>query len=688
MGLFRTALVFSYFLIMSCANIFAQDIVVVNKPGKLSKQIKNATTVERLQITGILNSDDMAFLSQLPNLMELDLSNAKFEEYDRTAKQYKNQYIQRGKLNISGFRELKSLILPTEYNNYTFTGINVLNGALPKTAYLKIPAKCTFSSDTPEGIYFYKVEFTGETKKYWDKNKERQSSIFIDTLIVPAINDIACTANNHVLPFKIFTKKENKKILNRWNDDFDISILEQVDSLGKGVFWKSKLERITIPTNIKSIPSLCFYECENLKEVDLGEVTDISQCAFGKTNIERLKIPATVTDIEDYAFAFSNIKQLEFMGKYAPSIYHVNEYEYFKRRDYNVKVYYGGENLDFWRQCEFIIPQGSYQTFAIGEWAKFALKEKGEKNTHTITVEKAGTLATLFPEPLRASTDSLIIKGFLYDTDFEVIKQCKHLRFLDLSHSFVTISPETLKKSDEERVFLANYLAFVADAAKQQSKDQYNSGQKNLGKHLGEQLEAMTLKTLAEELKKETIKPNPQCQLHRNALEGLLDLKEVKLPLQLIYLPSCLAGKKYLEQVTLPPSLKSIANYAFSGCSNLKSIEVPSTVQFLGQYAFRDCKSIAKIDLSNTVIENILDNTFEGADALFEIHFPATLKSMRPSIFSQSDIFNKKGLIKLFFKTREIPKYFVVDSKFEIHIPKGSRAGWQNSNFSKHIIEE
>lgn len=510
----------------------------------------------------------------------------------------------------------------------------------------------------------------------------------VGTLIVSRIEDIPYLEKKHIIATAIFAKKENKRILSRWNDDLDISILEQVDSLGKGAFWQSKLETIKIPANIKSIPELCFYECENLKSIDLGEITDISQCAFGKTNIEKLKIPATVTDIEDYAFTFSNIKQLEFMGKYPPSVYHVENYEYFKRRDYDIKVYYGGKYLDFWRQCEFIIPKGSYQTFAIGEWAKFALKEKGEKSSHTITVEKAGTLATLLPESSCTSTDSLTIKGFLYDTDFEIIKKCKHLRFLDLSHCFTTISPETLKKSDEEKMFLANYLAFVADVAKQQSKDQYNSGQKNLGKHLGEQLEAMTLKTLAEELKKEKINPNPQCQLHQDALDGLSDLKEVRLPLQLMYLPPCLTGKKYLEKVILPPALKRIGRYAFNGCERLKNINIPSSVQFLGEGAFKNCKSLISLDLSKTSIENILDYTFEYTYALYEIRFPATLKSMRSSIFADSDRINKKGLVKLYFKTREAPKYFVVDSNIELHIPKGSKAGWQNSNFTEHIIEE
>lgn len=684
MKTFQFGVTLLWLLFVVSENVFSQSLVITdNKPGKLSKKIKSSTLVNNLQITGVVNSDDMKFLSLLPNLEVLDLSNTKFEEYDGSAKQYKNQYIQKGILNLSGFGELKKLILPSEYNEYFFRGIVVTEGALPNTAYLELPAKCTFVSDSHQMIYFQKIKITGATKKYWDNKESNKLSILVDTLIVPTINDIACTANQELLPFKIFTQKENRKILNRWDDSFDISLLTQVDSLGLGVFWKSKLEKITIPANIKSIPPQCFYECKNLKEVDLGKVTNISSFAFAKTNIEKIVIPASVTDLEDYAFNFSNIKQIEFLGLYPPALYHINE---FGKRDYNSHEYYGKLDLSFMNNCDIIIPEGSRSDFSIGRWEKLALKEKGEKSEYNITVEKAGTLAALLDENIINTATSLTIKGFLYDTDFEAIKKCAHLRLLDLSHTFITLSPKTLQDSNAERQFLANYLAFVADVAKQQSKDQYNNGQKNLAKHIGEQLEAMTLKDLASSLATEQITPDARCQLPSSAFSGMNNLKELKLPLQLTFLPS-IGGCKFLETVMLPPALKSIGNYAFSSCSSLKNIEIPATVEFLGTNAFSKCLSLEKVDLSNTSIEYVQDYTFEGCKSLLELHFPKTIKKIENSAMPRSHQL-KSNLLKLYFKTRQAPPYFVIDSNVELHIPKGSRAGWQAHNYAKSIIEE
>lgn len=680
MRILKLQLILLCLLLLGSNPLFSQTIRV-DKPGKLSKQIKAASTVEKLQIEGTLNSDDWAFLSTCSNLKELDLSNAQFEEYDRTAKKVK--YLQRGIFTIPTFEKLKILNLPTVYNDKSVIGVHILEGTLPNLQQLKMPARCTLTTTYPYGEFnIRKLEVTGKTNVFSRDKQDDKFTMYVDTLIIPTAQDIACNATKQVFPCVIIHKKAGKewKVLNRWRDDFDISTLEQVDSLGFACFYESRMEKITIPSNIKTIPAQCFYKCTNLKEIDLGKVTTIEKYAFAVTNIEKLNIPESVTEIEDYAFSYSKIKQLEFQGQYPPIIFHTTEYNTRK----NAEVYYGKDDLTFWRECEFIIPEGSRSTFAIGTWEKLALKEKGTKTNYTLTVEKAGELASIFPNTSLESIDSLTIKGFLYDTDFEIIKKCIHLRYLDISHCFVTMSPETLQKSEAEKQFLANYLAFVADAANQQSKEQYNNGQKKLGRHLVEQFEAMTLKTLAEDLQKEKIKPDPKCQLDKKALDGLHDLKEIRLPLQLANLPYCLAGMKFLEKVALPPALKSMGSSALSGCEKLKSIEIPATLQSLGEGAFKNCTSLEKIDLSNTTVEYIRNETFKGCINLKEVRLPETIKRIE----SRSITGDGPTKIKLYMKSRQSPPNFFIDDVEELHIPKGCKAGYQSSNYAKKTIDD
>lgn len=668
-------------LFCNCSLLFAQNFVSVKKPGRLSKEMSKAdisSGVTKLQIEGVLNSEDLSYLSSLSSLETLDLTKVYF-----TQENSRHPFAQT-KIYLSGFPSLLNLLLPEYQNDFC---IEITNQALPKLAYLKMPSNASLITTYPTGrCYFQKLELTGEVIKTWDED-EKETQMIADTLIIPELKSLSCSAARYILPLKIISQKENKRILNRWSDSFSTSLLEHIDSISVGAFWKSEIETITIPSNIKVIPNLCFYECKKLKEINLGQIEEIGQLAFAETALEKITIPASITEIGDRAFNNSQIKQIVFQGQNAPQLYYINQYN---KKDYNydaTHLYYngGGADLSYWKSSDIFIPKGSRSNFSIGIWKEIALKEEGEQSEYNLTVEKAGTLANLLTDNIKSTATSLILTGFLYDTDLKCFEECTHLRLLDLSRTFISISPETLKDQQAERQFLANYLSFIADAAKQQSKDQYNQGNSNLVKHIGEQMEAMTLKELATTLSFEKVEVDSRCWIPSNAFYKLNNLQELRLPLQLASVPGI--WNKSVKTIVLPPSLKNIQRYAFSGCESLQTINIPSTVNYIGEGAFKDCKSLKSLDLSNTSVENIFSETFKGTDALYEIRFPATLKSMR-SVFSQSDLINKKERVKLYFKTREIPQYFVVDSKIELHIPKGSRAGWQKSNYTKHIIEE
>ena len=666
-------------LFCNCSLLFAQNFVSVKKPGRLSKEMSKAdisSEVTKLEIEGVLNSEDLSYLSSLSSLETLDLTKVYFTQENS------RQPFAQTKLYLSGFPSLLNLLLPEYQNDFC---IEITNQALPKLAYLKMPSNASLITTYPTGrCYFQKLELTGEVIKTWDED-EKETQMIADTLIIPELKSLSCSAARYILPLKIISQKENKRILNRWSDSFSTSLLEHIDSISVGAFWKSEIETITIPSNIKVIPNLCFYECKKLKEINLGQIEEIGQLAFAETALEKITIPASITEIGDRAFNNSQIKQIVFQGQNAPLLYYINQYN---KKDYDYDdLYYngGGADLSYWKSSDIFIPKGSRSNFSIGIWKEIALKEEGEQSEYNLTVEKAGTLANLLTDNIKSTATSLILTGFLYDTDLKCFEECTHLRLLDLSRTFISISPETLKDQQAERQFLANYLSFIADAAKQQSKDQYNQGNSNLVKHIGEQMEAMTLKELATTLSSEKVEVDSRCWIPSSAFRNLNNLQELRLPLQLASVPGI--WNKSVKTIVLPPSLKNIQQYAFSGCESLQTINIPSTVNYIGEGAFKDCKSLKSLDLSNTSVENIFSETFAGTDALYEIRFPATLKSMR-SVFSQSDLSNKKERVKLYFKTREIPQYFVVDSKIELHIPKGSRKKKKKSNYTKHIIEE
>ena len=61
---------------------------------------------------------------------------------------------------------------------------------------------------------------------------------------------------------------------------------------------------------------------------------------------------------------------------------------------------------------------------------------------------------------------------------------------------------------------------------------------------------------------------------------------------------SALAGTNF-SKILLPETLKSIGNYAFSGCRNLTSMTIPASVTSIGTSIFCDCNNLTNISIAS-----------------------------------------------------------------------------------------
>ena len=91
----------------------------------------------------------------------------------------------------------------------------------------------------------------------------------------------------------------------------------------------------------------------------------------------------------------------------------------------------------------------------------------------------------------------------------------------------------------------------------------------------------------------------------------------------------CLSAK---TSVTIPNSVTSIGNSAFSGCSGLTSITIPNGVTSIGNSAFSGCSGLTSITIPNGVT-SIGEKAFEGCSGLTSVR---CLASAPPSIGSSS----------------------------------------------------
>ncbi len=74
-------------------------------------------------------------------------------------------------------------------------------------------------------------------------------------------------------------------------------------------------------------------------------------------------------------------------------------------------------------------------------------------------------------------------------------------------------------------------------------------------------------------------------------------------------------GNETLKTVTLPSSVLTISDWAFSNCIYLTSINIPERVISIGNSAFAYCMRLQEIDLPNS-INNIGASAFSGCSAL------------------------------------------------------------------------
>ena len=86
--------------------------------------------------------------------------------------------------------------------------------------------------------------------------------------------------------------------------------------------------------------------------------------------------------------------------------------------------------------------------------------------------------------------------------------------------------------------------------------------------------------------------------------------------------------------VTIPHTVTSIGNNAFSNCSSLTSVSIPNSVTSIGNSAFRGCRSLASIIIPDSVT-SIGDSAFSYCSKLTSVIIGNTVEAIGKAAFDE-----------------------------------------------------
>ena len=87
-----------------------------------------------------------------------------------------------------------------------------------------------------------------------------------------------------------------------------------------------------------------------------------------------------------------------------------------------------------------------------------------------------------------------------------------------------------------------------------------------------------------------------------------------------------------LKSINIPSNVTSIGDYTFDGCSSLTSITIPNGVTYISNYVFRNCSGLTSITIPNSVT-SIYKYAFYGCTSLSSITIPGSVTSIGNNAF-------------------------------------------------------
>ncbi|GHU25370.1 hypothetical protein FACS1894164_14500 [Spirochaetia bacterium] len=337
-----------------------------------------------------------------------------------------------------------------------------------------------------------------------------------------------------------------------------ISLPETLTTIGSNTFSNcSGLTDITIPNSVTTIGGMAFRSCSGLRSISIGNsVISIGSYAFSYcSGLTSVSIGNSVISIGSYAFSYCSGLTSVSIGNSVTSI---------------------GEAA--FRSCSELtsVSIGNRVT-TIGDLA-FSYCSGLTEITIPNSVTTIGGMAFRSCSGLR----SISIPNSVTSIDYSTFSGCSRLASVSIPNSVISIGDNAFSGCSRlASVSIPNSVISIGDNA--------FSGCSSLT----------------------SIEVNTSNPFYKS-IEGVL-FNQVGT--ELVAYPNGKGATTY----TIPNSVTTIGNSAFSDCSRLASVSIPNSVESIGSSAFWGCSGLTEITIPNSVT-TIGNSAFRGCYSLTSVY--------------------------------------------------------------------
>ena len=409
-----------------------------------------------------------------------------------------------------------------------------------------------------------------------------------------------------------------------------------VSTIGQSTFYYcSGLTSVTIPNSVTSIGNQAFSSCSGLSSITIpNSVTSIGERAFEDcSSLTSINIPNSVTTIGQSAFSSCLGLTSVNIGNSVTTIEQSAFQECSSLTSINIpnsvttigqSAFYGCKNLTSVSLSNGLTSVGGYAFYGCNGLASVSIP-KGVTSIQEWTFYGCRNLTSIsIPNSVTSIGDnafggcnsltSVTIPNNVTRIGGCAFSGCSSLTSVTIPKSVTNISPSAFISCELESIVVASGNTIY------DSRNQCNAI-----------IETAT-NTLITGCNGTTI-PSSVTSIGDYAFSSCHGLTSITIPNSVTSIGEhAFESCSGLTSINIPNGLTSIQMWTFSGCISLTSVTIPSSVISIDYYAFGHCVSLTSVTISNGVT-TIGSNAFSDCSSLTSIEIPSSVTSIGSSAF-------------------------------------------------------